>query len=136
MYLLDTNVVSETRKGRPHLGVMKWLEANRKNQVFMSTITIGEIQSGIEKTRQSDPGRAIELENWLDAVIQREKILPLTTEITRKWGELKYRYQEDKFADIMLIATAITHNLTIATRNTRDFKGFRVELVNPFDYVR
>ena len=133
MYLLDTNVVSETRKPRPHFGVMKWLEVNRKKQIFVSAITIGEVQSGIEKTRRSDPKRAIELENWLDAVIRREKILPLTTEITRKWGEFKNRYQPDKLPDIMLVATAMTHNLTVVTRNTRDFKGFGVKLINPFD---
>ena len=133
MYLLDTNVVSETRKPRPHIAVIKWLDSTPKEQLNLSAITIGEIQAGIEKTRRSNPERAVELKNWLDAVIRRERILPLMTEIARKWGELKYRHQEDKFSDVMIVATAIVHNLTIATRNTRDFKGFGVKLVNPFD---
>ena len=132
MYLLDTNIVSETRKPRPHVAVMKWLDSVPKEQLNVSAVTIGEIQSGIEKTRRSDPGRATELEIWLNAVIKRETILPLTTEIMRRWGALKYRHQENKFSDIMLTATAMVHDLTIATRNIRDFEGFEVKLVNPF----
>ena len=132
MYLLDTNIVSETRKPRPHVAVIGWLDSVPKEQLNVSAVTIGEIQSGIEKTRRSDPERATELEIWLNAVIKRETILPLTTEITRRWGALKYRHQENKFSDIILTATAMVHDLTIATRNIRDFKGFEVKLVNPF----
>ena len=133
MYLLDTNVFSEMGKGRPNPEVLRWLIATPEHQTHMSVVTIGEIQTGAENIRRSNPNRATELEEWLEGLVSKRPVLDLTADVMRQWGKIKLRQQEIKFLDLMIVATAMVHGLTIATRNIRDFEGFGVELINPFE---
>lgn len=88
---------------------------------------------GVEKKRLAGSKEAEKIEGWLEWLIAQKTILPLTPEIMRLWGQLKYKQPPAKLPDIMLVATAIIHDLAIATRNVRDFQKFEVELVNPFE---
>ena len=133
MYLLDTNIISEARKPRPDPGVMRWLNSLNNGQTFISAVTVGEIQMGAEKKRLAGSKEAEGIEGWLERLMAQETILPLTPEIMRLWGRLEYKQPPAKLPDIMLVATAITHGLAIATRNVRDFEKFEVELINPFE---
>jgi predicted nucleic acid-binding protein len=86
MFLLDTNVVSELRRARPHRAVLAWLEAVPPAALFLSAVTLAEIQRGVELTRERDPARASEIEQWLDAVAATWSVLPLTGPICRRWA--------------------------------------------------
>ncbi len=95
--------------------------------------TIGEIQAGIEITRGQDPAKADELEAWLDQVIAGYGILPMDAAAFREWARLKHRKSDTLIEDAMIAATAVVHDLTVVTRNTRDFRAFGVSLLDPFD---
>ncbi len=103
------------------------------DQLFLSAVTVGEIQAGIEITREQDAAKARELEAWLDQVVASYGILPMDGAAFREWARLKHRKSDTLIEDAMIAATAIIHELTVATRNTRDFRDFGVNLVNPFD---
>ena len=133
MYLLDTNVVSELRRSRPHGAVLAWLADVPADQLFVSSVTIGEIQAGIEITREQDAVRADELRDWLDRVVDSYAILPMDAPVFREWARLMHRKSSDLSGDAMIAATAIVHRLTVVTRNVRDFDQFGVELLNPFE---
>ena len=132
MFLLDTNVVSELRRPRPHQAVLKWIEGTPGDQLFLSAVTVGEIQAGIERTREQDAAKAAELENWLGQVVDSFGILPMDAVAFREWARLKHRISDSLFEDAMIAATARVHRLTVATRNVRDFQKFKVKLFNPF----
>ena len=132
MYLLDTNVVSELRRPRPHKAVLNWIEAVPADRLFLSAVTVGEIQAGIERTREQDTVKAAELESWLGRVIDGYGILPMDVAAFREWARLKHRQPESLFEDAMIAATARVHQLTVVTRNVRDFHKFEVELFDPF----
>ncbi len=132
MYLLDTNVVSELRRPRPHKAVLNWIEAVPADRLFLSAVTAGEIQAGIERTREQDTVKAAELESWLGRVIDGYGILPMDVAAFREWARLKHRQSDSLFEDAMIAATARVHRLTVVTRNVRDFHKFDVELFNPF----
>lgn len=132
MFLLDTNIVSETRKPRPHRGLLAWLESVDEKQLFLSAVTIGEIQRGIEMTRQQAPAKAQELTAWLDAIMETQSILPLDAVCFRRLAQLMHRRSDTVHEDAMIAATALEHGLTVVTRNVRDFRGFNVPLLNPF----
>jgi predicted nucleic acid-binding protein len=133
MYLLDTNVVSELRRQRPHGGVLAWLHGVEDGHLHLATVTLGEIQAGIELTREQDPGKARELETWLDQVSQSFNILPMDGPAFRCWARLMHRQSDTLYEDAMIAAVATVHQLTVVTRNTRDFERFGVELLNPFE---
>jgi predicted nucleic acid-binding protein len=133
MYLLDTNVVSELRRPRPHGAVLAWLQAVEDAHLHLATVTLGEIQAGIELTREQDPGKARDLETWLDQVSQSFNILPMDGPAFRCWARLMHRRSETLYEDAMIAAIARVHQLTVVTRNIRDFQGFGVELLNPFE---
>ena len=133
MYLLDTNVVSELRRPRPHGAVLAWLADVSADQLFVSSVTIGEIQAGIEITREQDAARAEELRDWLDKVVDSYVILPMDASVFREWARLMHRRSSALTEDAMIAATAIVHRLTVVTRNVRDFEQFGVELLNPFE---
>ncbi len=133
MYLLDTNVVSELRRPRPHGAVLAWLAHVPADQLFVSSVTIGEIQAGIEITREQDAPRAEELRNWLDRVVDAYAVLPMDALAFREWARFMHRKSTDLSGDAMIAATAIVHRLTVVTRNVRDFDQFGVELLNPFE---
>ena len=133
MYLLDTNVVSETRRPRPHGAVLAWLRATPAELLFISAVTIGEIQVGIERTREQDPAKAAELDAWCEQVVRNSTVLPMDAAVFREWARLMHRRSNALANDAMIAATARVHNLIVVTRNIRDFEGFDVELINPFD---
>ena len=133
MYLLDTNVVSELRRQRPQGAVLAWLHAVEDAHLHLATVTLGEIQAGIELTREQDPGKARELETWLDQVSQSFNILPMDGPAFRCWARLIHRQSDTLYEDAMIAAVATVHQLTVVTRNTRDFDRFGVELLNPFE---
>ena len=132
MYLLDTNVVSELRKPKPHGAVVAWLQGLEDAQIHLSAVTIGEIQAGIELTREQDQAKAQEIEAWLEMLTSSYNVLPMHAPAFRAWARLMHRKSETVYEDAMIAATAKVHGLTVATRNVADFKSFGVPLVNPF----
>jgi len=132
MYLLDTNVVSELRRPRPHPAVVAWFEQEDEARLFLPAVTIGEIQAGIERTREQDKTKAATLERWLDALAANHKILPMDAESFRLWAKIKHRRSDTLIEDAMIGAIAIQHGLIVATRNVRDFDILGVPTFNPF----
>lgn len=133
MFLLDTNIVSESRKPKPHGGVMAWLAAQESATLHISAMTIGELQRGIELTRVQDAARADEIEAWLEQVIQSGQVLPMDAAVCREWARLMHGRSNTLADDAFIAATAIVHRLTVATRNVRDFKALSVKTLNPFE---
>ena len=131
-YLLDTNVVSELRKPRPHRGVVAWLDSLNDEQLYLSAVTLGEIQAGIEMTREQDPQRAQEIEAWLTLVAGAYNVLPMDTTAFTTWARLMHRKSDTLYEDAMIAATAKVHGLTVATRNVADFQALGMEVFNPF----
>jgi toxin FitB len=136
MYLLDTNVVSELRKPRPHGAVVAWLQTTADADLHLSAVTLGEIQAGIELTREQDATKASEIEAWADLVAASYNVLPMDGEKFRTWARLMHRKSDALYEDAMIAATAIVHKLTIVTRNVADFAHFDVHLLNPFETMR
>jgi|ERR1044072_4146058 predicted nucleic acid-binding protein len=132
MYLLDTNVVSELRRPRPHGAVLAWLRATPETDLYISAVTIGELQAGAEITRGQDPVKAAEIESWIDRLAATHNVLPMDGVSFRRWARLMHRRTEALSEDAMIAATAAVHNLTVVTRNVRDFGPFGVETLNPF----
>ena len=132
MYLLDTNVVSELRKPKPHGAVVQWIQDAADANLHISALTIGEIQAGIEVTREQDEEKARELEQWLAQVAETFNIVSMDAQTFREWARLMHRASDTLYEDAMIAATARVHNLTVVTRNVADFKQFGVEVLNPF----
>jgi predicted nucleic acid-binding protein len=134
MYLLDTNVISELRRPRPQRSVVAWLEGVADHDLHLSAVTLGELQAGVEITRDQDPEKASQIESWIDQVAQTWNVLPPDGRIFRVWAKLMHRRSDDLLADALIAATAIVHHLVVVTRKVRDFAPLRVETLNPFDY--
>ena len=132
MYLLDTNVVSELRKPKPHGAVLAWFSGVEDLQIHLSAVTIGEIQVGIDLTREQDEAKALEIEAWLEQVASSYNVLAMDAAVFRAWARLMHRKSDTVYEDAMIAATAKTHGLTVVTRNVADFKPFGVPLLNPF----
>ena len=132
MFLLDTNVVSELRRPRPHRAVLDWIAQIPSDQLFISAVTVGEIQSGIEITREQDGPKAEELDAWLDQVVESYGVLPMDAQAFREWARLMRGRSDTLAEDMMIAATAIVHGMTVVTRNVGDFNGLGVDVVNPF----
>lgn len=133
MYLLDTNVISELRRPRPHGAVVAWLEGVADHDLRLSAVTLGELQAGVEITREQDPEKASQIDSWIDQVAQTWNILPLDGRTFRVWAKLMHRRSDDLLADALIAATALTHHLLVVTRNVRDFASLGVETLNPFE---
>lgn len=132
MYLLDTNVVSELRRSRPHGAVVAWLQSVDDRDLHLSAVTLGEIQAGIEMTREQDAAKAAEIEAWADQVVATWNILPMDSLTFRAWAKLMHRRSDTLIDDAMIAATAQVHGLRIVTRNVRDFNEFGVSILNPY----
>lgn len=132
MYLLDTNVVSELRKPKPHGAVLQWLQETPEADLHLSAVTIGEIQAGIELTRDQDAAKAAEIEQWLDLLARSYNVLPMDAATFRVWARLMHRQSDTLYEDAMIAATAAVHHLVVVTRNVADFKPFGLKVLNPF----
>ena len=131
-YLLDTNVVSELRKAKPHGGVLSWVKSLRDDQIFLSAVTFGELQRGIERTRAQNRIKAEEIESWVERVAASSQILSMDVVCFREWARLMEGKQEHLLENAMIAATARIHGLVVATRNDRDFAQLGVTVLNPF----
>lgn len=131
-YLLDTNIVSELRKAKPHGGVLAWLSELRDEQIFLSAVTFGELQRGIERTRAQDRIKAQEIESWVERLANSTQILTMDAVCFREWARLMEGKQDHLLEDAMIAATARIHGLVVATRNDRDFAQLDVPVANPF----
>jgi toxin FitB len=140
MILLDTVVLSELRKAKPNAGVVAFLTTQASENTYLSALTIGEIEAGIAKQRALETpiniGFADELAQWLAATELQfaNNILPITPTIAKLWGRLCVQ-TGNKGIDNLIAATALCHNLTMVTRNVKDFKLTGVSVVNPFTQV-
>jgi predicted nucleic acid-binding protein len=132
MYLLDTNIISELRRHRTHGGVVAWLESVPENQVHVSAVALGELQAGVELTREVDPAKAEEIEAWIGQVENSWGVLAVDGRAFRVWARLMHRQSDSLIEDAMIAATALVHGLTVVTRNVRDFELFAVATLNPF----
>lgn len=138
MYLIDTNVISEQRKkDRTNPGVKRFFKqvAERGERAYVSVITVGELRRGVELIRhRGDTVQAQKLETWLLAMLNdyAENILDFSTEEAQVWGRLRVPQYENAL-DKQIAATAFTHDLTLVTRNTVDFEGTGVRILNPFE---
>lgn len=135
MYLLDTNVLSEMRKGRRcDPAVARWAEPVDAANLWISVMALGEIRNGIDRLMPRDPATANHLGKWLQGIHQRyeNRILPITLEIAEEWGRLN-AIRPLPTADSLMAATANVHRLILVTRNTQDLADAHVKLLNPFE---
>ena len=132
MYLLDTGVVSELRRPQPHPSLIRWITEAPPDQLFMSAATLGEIQAGIQNVRDWDPRSATELEVWLEAVIESGAVLPMDAECFREYARIQHRRPRGVSGVAMIAAAARVHQLTVVTRDGRDYRRLGVACVNPF----
>lgn len=133
MYLLDTNIISELRRPKPHGAVLEWYKNIADEDLYVSAVSIGEIQAGIELTREQDKKKAESLELWLQDIANAHNILPMTGATFILWAKLMHTLSNTVREDAMIAATAIEKKLTVVTRNTKDFRRFKITLLNPFD---
>ncbi|HEX4113522.1 MAG TPA: type II toxin-antitoxin system VapC family toxin [Stellaceae bacterium] len=132
MYLLDTNVLSEFRRARPHGAVLAWTRSVREDQLYVSAVTIFELQVGAEITRRQNAVRASELDAWIDTIPDAFQILASDNKVFRRAAKLLHGKSPDLLGDGLIAATALVHNLTVVTRNIRDFAHFDVPTFDPF----
>ena len=135
MYLLDTVILSELRKSaaRRDVNVIAWLTTIEPKSLFLSTVTIAEVERGIELQTDRNPAFANDLAQWLEVIVRvyGERILPLTLAVARRWGRLSARLG-NMGMDLAIAATALEHGLSVATRNVGHFEPTGVTVVNPF----
>ena len=131
-YLLDTNIISEIHKPKPHGAVVAWFGSLREEQIYLSAVTLGELQEGIERTRRQDAAKAGAIEAWVNEVENSATVLPMDGRSFREMARMMVGRQEELFYDVMIAATARLHGLTVATRNEKDFRHLGVDIINPF----
>lgn len=132
-YLLDTNVLSETRKKKADAGVLAFLEAADSALLYISVLTIGELRKGVAAKRRTDPAAAKSLAAWVEGLEFgfADRLLDVDAATARMWGD----WSGDRprpVVDTLLVATAVLHGLTFVTPNTRDVRGIQVKVHNPW----
>jgi len=135
-YLLDTNVLSETRRKQADTHVIAFLNSVDPSSLYFSILTLGELRKGVAVKRQSDPETAKQLASWVDGLELSfaDRLLGIDAPTARLWGELAAQ-RARPVIDSLLAATAAVHGLTFVTRNTRDVQDIKVELLNPWQRV-
>ena len=133
MYLLDTNVVSALRRPERHTAPMLWLKDQRASDVYLSVVTLGEIERGIVQQSTRDPAFALDLAQWFEQTLAwfADRILPVDVATARRWGRLSASIGNQDI-DLLIAATALEHGLTVVTRNVRHFEPAGVRVLNPF----
>ena len=136
-YLLDTNIVSELRKGkRANQNVLRWFQAIDEKILFVSVLVLGEVRGGIERIRTSDPTQARVLDRWLQEleITYEDRVLQVTASICDRWGRLS-AFNPVSVVDCLMAATALEHDLTLITRNVQDVMRTGAKLLDPFRAV-
>ena len=134
MYLIDTDVLSALRRRERHPEAAAWLANQRTTDLYLSAVTIGEIERGIAQQQPRDPAFARDLTVWLDRILAwyADRILPIDVPTARRWGHLSGALGHES-VDLLIAATALQHGLTVVTRNTTHFTPTRVPALNPFN---
>ncbi|RBP16495.1 hypothetical protein DFR50_105138 [Roseiarcus fermentans] len=134
MYLVDTNVISEARRGTPQ--VMAWLRSVKSDSIYLSTLTLGEIMRGVVMKRRSNPHGVARLEEWLRRLRSdyADRILPVTDAVALEWGRIAASRSRGEI-DGLIAATAVVHDLIVVTRNVADFDDAGVRVINPWNAV-
>ena len=132
-YLLDTNLISETRRRRADPGVLDFLARTSSASLYLSVLTLGEVRKGVNTLIPTDPDGARRLASWLDGLEYSfaDRLIGIDSPVARVWGELS-AVKEGSAIDRLLAATAIHHDLIMVTRNTVHFEGLPVKLLNPW----
>ena len=133
-FLLDTNVLSETRKRQPDAGVIEWVTATPSDRLYVSVLTLGEIEQGIARIRgRGDHQQAAALERWLREIVVgfADRILPVTLPVASAWGRQQH-VQPLPVVDALIAATARVKGLTVVTRNVKDFQRTGIQVLSPF----
>jgi predicted nucleic acid-binding protein len=135
-YLIDTNVISEVRKGgKCDPNVAAWWESVDDADIYLSVLVLGEIRKGVERARPNDPAQAQALEKWLTTVAESfaERILPVDQAVADEWGRMSAK-RPVSTVDALLAASAKVHGMTLATRNVSDVADLSADFVNPFGH--
>ncbi|MBP9764227.1 MAG: type II toxin-antitoxin system VapC family toxin [Gammaproteobacteria bacterium] len=138
-YLIDTCVMSECIKKSPNCRIENWFNQQQPEILFLSSLTIAEIKSGIYKIRMSQPKRSNELKHWLNKIEIdfSTRILPMTDEVLNQWAEItadaQLQGKKMQVMDSLIAATAYTHKLILVTRNVDDFQAAPIEILNPYE---
>lgn len=132
-YLLDTNVLSETRRKQADERVISFLAAAEPSALYISVLTLGELRKGVALKKRSDPDSAKKLGAWVDGLefSFADRILGIDAAAARLWGELSAQ-RPRPVIDTLLAATAVVHELTLVTRNTSDVQGIKLKLLDPW----
>jgi predicted nucleic acid-binding protein len=133
-YLLDTNVISETRKARADRGVLSFLSKANETELFLSVLTLGELRRGVELKRRTDAAMANLLDAWVESIETHfaDRLLSIDTRIARRWSEISARRSLSSI-DTLIAATALHHGLILVTRDTRDVESTGVTLMDPWN---
>jgi toxin FitB len=134
-YLIDTNIISEIRKGeRCDSHVAAWFASIDDHDIYLSVLVLGEIRKGVERARRTDVAQARALEKWLSTIKESygERILPIDQMVADEWGRMS-AIRPVPTVDTLLAATAKVHRMTLATRNVADVTGLGADVMNPFE---
>ena len=132
MFLLDTDVLSALRRRERHPGIVRWVEGQRTADLYLSVVTVGEVERGIAQQQRHNADFARELALWLDRVLgwYGDRVLPVDIGTARRWGQLSATLGHEG-ADLLIAATALEHGLTVVTRNVRHFEPTGVGVLVP-----